>query len=387
VYAIIDVRVRDHVVRAILICDDALEVVDALDLTPHELATDDLPSLATWNALAPDVRNVLVAVRRASEQLLDLFPAPPEQEVHDTTSLDLDLDKAFDELAAGPTPDPIRDRRDREIDELVGGVDATQTFEQIGEAIAALAGMLQADFVSFGARLQNPAVVGDRWFLLSELQELRQKCSQCLEAVVAVVLKAVAGEDLELVLPRYQSAARRAQRLRATIVDLEQDVVLLNEQAKRGSVGDLSAIRQALILRLNELGEQGAYADIRPLDKQQIIRFRRLLASVPASPETVTKLRQGVEGFAKFLEVMHEINDREVLLKSDRAALQTARMLLESEEEIASVKELLVSAYGRDRDLDVHIRTLRDGREPDTEALLEAVARADDRLRGAGMGW
>ena len=310
VQGIADVRVREHVVRALVICDDVLEVVDALDLTPHELATDEVPSLATWNALAPDARNLLLAVRRAAEQLLELFPPPPEQPRHDTTSVDFDLDVAFDAMASGNAPPPIRDRRDREIDDLVGGVDATQTFEQIGEAIAALAGMLQSDFVSFGGRLQNPAVVGDRWFLLSELQELRQKCSQCLEAIVAVMLKAVAGEDLELVLPRYQTAARRAQRLRTALVDLEQDVELLNDQASRGAVGDLAAIRQALVLRLNESGEHSAYADVRPLDKQQFIAFRRLLAATPAQPDNVSTLRRGIEGFAKFLEVMHAINAR-----------------------------------------------------------------------------
>lgn len=384
--AILDPTVRDRVVRAILTCDDALEVVDALDLTPHELALDEVPSLATWNALASDVRNVLLAVRRAAEQLLELFPPPSVIEVHDTSSIDLDLDFAFEQMAAGDQPDPIRDRRDREIDELVGGVDSTKTFEQIGAAVSSLASMLQSDFVSFGQRLQNPAVVGDRWFLLSELQEMRQKCSQCLEAVVAVVLKAVVGEDLEAVLPRYQSAARRAQRLRAAIVDLEQDVDLLNEQAQRGGVGDLTAIRQALILRLNEFAEHGAYPDVRPLDKQQIIRFRRLLAATPAAPDAVTTLRRSVEGFSKFLEVWHQINDREVLLKADRIHLQTLRMLLESEEDVMEMRPILEAVYGRDPRLDVLVRQFRDGLRPDPAQLLEVVSNTQDGLRMAANG-
>lgn len=382
-----DPRVREHVVRALLVCDEALEVVDSLDLTPHELATEDVPSLATWNALAPDTRNLLLSVRKAAEQLLGLFPPPVEQAGPDTSSVDFDLDLAFEEMEAGKRPEPIRDRRDREIDELVGGVDATQTFEQIGQAIAALASMLQSDFVNFGGRLQNPAVVGDRWFLLSELQELRQKCSQCLEAIVAVMLKAVAGEDLELVMPRYQTAAHRAQRLRTALVDLEKDVELLNEQAQRGGVGDLAAIRQALILRLNEFGEHGAYADVRPLDKQQLIQFRRLLAANPSGPKTLMPLRRGIEGFAKFLEVMHAINDREVLSKSDRTLLQTIRMLLESEEGVEEVEGMLGAVYGRSPSLDVHIRTLRDGQRPPTDDLLAAVVEAQSGLPAAGGGW
>lgn len=387
VHDIADPEVRDQVSRAILVCDDALEVVDALDLSTHELSLDDVASLAMWNSLAPDARNILIAMRGASERLLELFPAPPEQELQDTTSVDLDLDQAFDDMAQGRLPDPIRDRRDQDIDKIVAGVQTSHTLEEVGRAIAALAGMLQSDFVNFGQRLQSPAVVGDRWFLLSELQEMRQKCSQCLEAVVATVLKAFAREDLETVLPRYQDSVRRAQRLRFAVTDLSLDVGLLNEQAHSGSLGDLRAIRHALILRLNEFAEQGCYLHVRPLDKQQIITFRRLLAASEPGPESVTTFRHAVEGFSKFLEVLWAINDREVLTVSDRNHLQTIRMLLESEEEISAVQRELEAVYGRDRALDAMIRQVRDGLPVDPEQLLGVVGRVYDSVRASGAAW
>lgn len=387
VYEISDPAVRDQVTRAVIICDDALEVVDALDLTPHELSTDDLAPLDMWNALAPDARNILLGMRSASERLLALFPAPPEVELPDTSTVDVDLDKAFDAMEQGDLPEPIRDRRDREIDEIVDGVSTSHTFEEVGRAISALAGMLQSDFVSFGQRLQNPAVIGDRWFLLSELQEMRQKCSQCLEAVVATVLKAFAKEDLETVLPRYRSAVRRAQQLRVAVTDLTLDVGLLNEQAARGSEGDLRAIRHALILRLNEFAEDGCYLHVRPLDKQQMITFRRFLAAAEVKPETMTELRRSVEGFAKFLEVMWAINDREVLTRSDKGHLQTVSMLLESEEEVGTTADDLNAVYGRDPELDTLIRQLREGISLEPEALLSVVNRVQASMRSAGAAW
>jgi hypothetical protein len=389
VYAIPEPQVRDRVIRAILVCDDGLEVVDALDLSAQEVSPprpDALP-LATWNALAPDVRTLLLAVRRAGDELLALFPAPPDVEVHDTASVDLDFDVAFQDLEQGSLPSLIRDQREHEIDAIVGRMNPDHTAEEVGRAISTLASMLQSDFVAFGQRLQNPRVVGDHWFLLAELQEMRSKCAQCLEAVVATVLKAFTHEDLELVLPRYQSAARRAQRLRAAVVDLTLDVERLNEQAREGGLGDLQAIRHALIFRLKEFAEQPVYGHVRPLDKREFIRFRQALDAIVPGRDTRQAFLQAVEGFAKFLDVMRAINDRAVLTKSDRAQVETARMLLESEEEVAEAMPFLEQLYGRDRELDALLRELRQGRRVDQERLVAAVGALHDTLRGAGAGW
>lgn len=387
VASIEDPVLRSRVTEAILVCDDALEVVDALDLAPHELATHDIPSLSMWNALAPDARNILLAMRGASQRLLELFPPPPDQEIFETSSVDIDLDQAFEDMAQGRTPPPIRDSRDQMIDDIVEGVSTSQTFDDVGRAIAILAGMLQTDFLSFGERLRSPAVVGDRWYLLSELQEMRQKCSQCFEAVVATVLKACTHEDLEQVLPRYQSAVRRAQQLRTEVVKLASMVATLNHQAKECGLGDLRMIRQALITSLNEFAESGTYAFVRPLDKQQMITFRRLLLATEPQKESMSSWRRSVEGFSKFLDVMRAINDREILTRADHSNLQTARMLLESEEGVTSVLPYLRAVYGRDSGLDLMISELLLGAAVDEQDLLRRVSGAEDTLRNSRSAW
>ena len=54
-----------------------------------ELADLETPNVAAWNALAPDVRNVLLAVRQACDQLVELFPPPPPSlRELDTTGFD-----------------------------------------------------------------------------------------------------------------------------------------------------------------------------------------------------------------------------------------------------------------------------------------------------------
>lgn len=385
--AISDPAVRERVIRAIVVCDDGLEVVDALDLTPFEQRPPDAhaPPLSTWNALAPDARNLLLAVRRAADELLTLFPAPPDVSVAEPGTLD--LDGAFDLLEQGSLPNLIRDKREDEIEDIVGNMRPDLTAEDVGRAIGTLAGMLQTDFLAFGQRLQNPRVVGDHWFLLAELQELRAKCAQCLEAVVATVLKAFTHEDLELVLPRYQSAARRGQRLRAAVVDLAFDVERLQQQAEEGGLGDHQAIRAALMFRLKEFAEQPTYALLRPLDKREFILFRQYLDALMPSRDRAQDLLREVEGFSKFLEVMRSINERVVLTRTDWIQAETVRMLLESEEDLQEVAPLLEQLYGRDRDLDVLIRRLRDRQPVEGGVLLDVVSGVHEHLRVMGAAW
>ena len=371
VESIADPQLRERVARALVVCDDALEAVDCLDLSPHEMAELDTPDLATWNALAPDVRNLLVAVRQAAEQLSALFPAhPPESD-------SIDLDGAFDQLESG-LPPPIRDRRDQDIDAIVSGATSTAR-EDVGQSIAALAAMLQRDFVSFGQRLRNPRVVADRWFLLGELQELRSKCAQCLEAVVASLLGAFTHERLEAVLPRYASATARAVKLRAAIVDLAHDVAQLNDALASGAPEQAGAIRHALILRLNVFAEHPACVHLRAQDKREVVLFRLRLNELGEPGQRVLALRQLVEGFSKFLEVLRTINRREVLHRHDFSRLQTAQMLLESEEELPVVLEQLQPVYGRSEALDELLRAARTGAEVDTARWIAAVdgARAE----------
>lgn len=359
---------RTRLLTALGIVTEALATVDRIELTPYELVEDETPSLVAWNALAPVVKDALVACHRAARRMLELFPDAPR-----ANTVDFEIDAAFDAWGGFELPAPIRDNRDSEIDDIMAGADGARSFTGTIPAVSTLLSMLQSDIASFGERLRNPRVVADRWFLLGELHEMKTKCAQALEAVVASLLGPYTHDDLQLVLPRFAGAARRAVKLRTAMMDLSYDVERLDSAAQTDDVLSVEGVRHGLILRLKAFAELPAYRFLRPLDRREVNRCRVRLNRLELEEGTLRLFRQELEGFSKFLEVMRSINDREVLEARDRSALMTARMLLESEEHELAVQPILEEVYGRDRELDLLVRALR-RREPiDGEVLLAKV--------------
>ncbi len=367
---------RRIVERTLEICAEGLVAVDALELTPHEDSDEESASLAAWNALAPDVRNIMMASHKASSELATLFPADGGYGM----TPDIDIDAAFDMMASFDLPKPIKDRREEEIEQLLGQLDGQFGLSSIGPTIHSMVNMLRADMTSFGERLRNPKVVADRWFLLGELQELRAKCSQAFESIAVTVLSGFSDESPAKLMPRYASAAGRAALLRSAVVDLHYDVERMQEEANANDLPAVSAVRHALVLRLNQFTELPAYRFIRPLDKREVDQFRLRMNGLDLNEKTVGTLRHEIEGFSKFLEVMRSINEREVLERRDRDALGTARMLLEAEEEIAEVRPFLERAFGRSRSVDEFVRLIRKGSMLDPAELTAAVIAAQQRL-------
>lgn len=371
---------RHRVVNAVRLASNALAVVDRLDLSSHELVEEETPSLEAWNALAPAVKDALVASNQAAHGILELFPdVAPEPE-----PMDLDIDAAFDAWGGFELPEPIRDRRDDEIDEIIAEVDGARSITGTSPAVAALLHMLQNDIASFGERLRNPRVVADRWFLLGELHELKSKCTQALEAVVATLLGPYTHDDPQLVLPRFAGAARRAIKLRTAVVDLSYDIERFDLAVRGAGPESAEGVRQGTILRLQAFSEHPAYRFLRPLDRREVVRCRVHLHQLELDITTLSRFRHELDGFSKFLEVMRSINDREVLEIRDRSALLTAKMLLESEEDELTVQPLLEEVYGRNRELDLIIRGLR-RREPiDGEVILDKIDDVLSRLGRSG---
>jgi hypothetical protein len=242
--------------------------------------------------------------------------------------------------------------------------------------------MLQSDIAQFGVRLRNPRVTADRWFLLGELQEMRSKCTQCLEAIVASMISSYTDEDLKTVLPRYATSTRRAIRLRTLVVDLSFDISRLNAALPGANVAQAGAIRTALADRLAAFADSSSYPDIRPQDKRTLIDFRQRLTAYTDVGAQMRQLAQDVEGLSKFLEVMRAINQREVLLSNDHDRLQTIRMLLESEVDVEDIESHLEDVYGRWPPLDDFVRLVRQQRYPEPEDVLPTVVEAQESLRG-----
>lgn len=367
----VDERARAH--DALDAVAQALEVVRRLDLAPHELADTGALDLSAWNALAPEVRTLLVAVRGAVEQLRVLYPPPLASGTGDLASTDLDFAfgefDAFEEAtevegaesASGFGPD-----RGPQVDAALA--DETDPLP----VLAALTGMLDEDLCKFGQRMRSPQLVADRWALLGELHELRGTCIQCLDAVAAAVLRPHTSQPVESFLPDYASALTRTVRLRTRIVDLHAEAKEL-QTILAADAEQVDLVFRRLDDLLRGFAADSSYGDLRPLDKQQILQFRIWLLQVgPGWSGAAHRL----EDFVRFLEVMRDINRRETLQHHDRDKLDLVTMLLESDEPVEAVKPELESLYGRWEPLDRIVRAWRERVVPSVDAVLTEARRA-----------
>lgn len=355
-----DLDLRARVVAGIESCALTLDVIDGVDLAEQELADLETPNVAAWNALAPSVRNALLAVRQAADQLKKLFPPPPPK------TGDIEYD-SYDEMFA--------DSRETKVDAIVRG-SSMNDIEQLGESINTLAAVLGNDIIGLGQKLRLPQVVGDRWFLLAELHTFLSQCTNCIEAIVATVLGALTKDNLDDVLPRYVDANARKIKLRSAMVDLCRDVSQYNAAIAQASGVELEILKTGLTERIVALSTSPAYKILRPQDKRAIILFRISLHSWERTGRSLTQLRQELEGFSKFLELMKELNWRDELADNDRRSLHTAYDVLESGVDVPMVKPYLERAYGRSAAVDELVRTLRNGIEPRRDVILRAVHQA-----------
>jgi hypothetical protein len=344
---------RAKVIAAVETCAAALAVIDDVDLSPHELADLETPNVAAWNALAPDVRNVLLAVRAASETLKQIFPPRSSFSPVDT-------------FQSGEI----------ELDAIVRGSSMESDEAQLGESINTLATVLLGDIIALGGKLRNPQVAGDRWFLLGELHQFIGGCTQCLDAIIATVVGTLTTDNLDDVLPRYVSETTRAVKLRSLMVDLSRDIDRYNSAISVAAGIELEILKNGLTERIGELAISPIYKTLRPQDKRAIILFRIALNRWEKSGKDETVLRHELEGFSKFLELMRELTFRDQLADNDRRSLLTAYEVLESGVDVPMVKPYLERSYGRSSMVDELTRNMRSGNEPPRDVLLNAVRAA-----------
>ncbi|MBK8010662.1 MAG: hypothetical protein IPK13_04890 [Deltaproteobacteria bacterium] len=370
--AIEDALLREHVVVALEICSDALKVVDDLDLTSYEMSPLESEDLSLWREVGPRVRHMLWIVGDAGDRLQAIFPGPGTPAEGIAAAPEIDLDAAFSMMEAGNVPEPIRDHRGLEIDLIVQRVNVDRQ-DSLGESITSLASMLKEDFTRFGARLQNPSVLKDKWALLGELQELHSKCSECLEAIVATLVQAFVDEDITVLLPRYTDAALRAARLRSAVVDLAYDVQRVQDAIEKLDRSQAKVFHEYMVQRMDHFVSLPTYRHLRPGDRKEFILFRIFLFNWGEGESSTQILREQVEGFSKFLEVMRAINQRRELVSHDRRYLAAVQTVLQSNLDTSRAKPYLEMVYGRSQRLDEMIRLCRESYPVDRKLLEQMV--------------
>lgn len=358
-----------RIIAALGACAETLQLLDHFDLSQYELLDPDVLPVEVWERAAPNVREVLLKLHAGIDVLLKTFPAPVQPLPND-----FDLDAAFAEPTNERSVAPARHARALAIDALVEGSTAA-TSDQLGATLYSLASMLARELTEFGKRLRSPQVMTDRWFLLSELQELRGKATKCLEAIAAAIVTTFSNERLELVLPRYVSEALRASALRAAIADLHYEMKRWNSALDTADVDTSKQVRAAIIAALDRLARDPVDSYMRAQDKRHFIEFRWQLRMWPET-SSLTSLRQAVEGFTKFLEVMRGINARIELRTHDKRHLLAAWTLMAEKQPVERALPHLQQAYGRDERLDEWLRTFRRGEIVPRQELVMALESA-----------
>lgn len=360
-----DAALRNRARDALAVCKRALGAVDAVELSPHELADPGTPDLSTWNALASDTSALLTSVKEAITQLRALFPSDAEEAASEFGSDDIDI--AF-EMGGGTQPGAARDAAiDLAVEQMRGDPSS-----RVGSSIRALTGMLEQDILGFGNTMRRPEIASNRWMLLGALHELKMNCAQCLDAVAAAVVQELSSRPPELLLKRYANATGRSLRLRADLRDLRFEVERLKAQAELGLV---DAIGPRVEGMLGAFEQRDSYGFLRPSDKKQILEFRWWARQGAADA------RRRLEDFHRFLEVMGDINRRELLVRHDLRRIEEARMLLLSEEPMSSVFQSAKRLYGRSDRLDGIILEWRRGRTPRADELAPLLDEAEALCR------
>lgn len=336
-----------------------MDAVRGLDLEAHELMAEERADLSTWDALAPDVSTMLQRVKAATLKLRSVFPEKEEAEAQLLTA---DIDSAFS-FEEGTMPESERD----------GHVDRVLRFEpadasaRVGGAVKALTTMLDSDILRLGQELRRPEITSDRWRLLGALHEMRSNSAQCLDALLAAVMKELSPLPSDQLIKGYASATRRAVRLRADLRDLELQLQRIESGLLEGQVSE-EGVGPRIERLLRGFSERPSFEALRPSDRKIVLELRSwALHDGRGAPRRLEDLR-------RFLELMEGVNRRDVLLQSDGENVGLACMLLESDEGVEAAWPHVKLVYGRDPKLDGLIREWRQGRIPSSEALTEALA-------------
>jgi hypothetical protein len=342
-------------------------------LTPYEEPEYDVVDLAMWESLAQPVRSALMALHELRTRVVQF--APVEESAQE------DVDLAFDLVESASPEVPLRDSLGQQVDDwLKHTLDVNEEKREksrspeeqrkdVQEAIAPLASILVDETRRFALRLRNPTIVAQRWALLADLQELRGKFSKLLGALRIGLLSPFTDLDEEALLHDYRTEAQSSVSLRVAVVELTADVARLIAAYHSGHGDDRRFALEELLVRLMRFAATDAFVQVRAPDKRAVIEFRKSLAmQLGHDAQDRRAVAQLLEGFAKFLEAMHAINQREVLVKHDRAAMATLRtrvltveavMPLDFESALKVFKEARADAqalFGREPLLDLWLK-------------------------------
>jgi hypothetical protein len=315
----------------------AIDKLGDLELIKYEDAPIDASAdLSLWEVLAPVVGATIADVNALLSELGSQFPEG--------------------ELLGHPKHTAIDEVLRKGAQELRGGVTA------------------------FGMRVRDPAVVGDRWNLISELQSFRYRFRDQIGALVFEVALQLGDCHRHDVDPGYEEELAATLVVRSTTADLRRLMRARMHKVSEAEVEDVEWNAKQIEKELNAFGRTAAWRVLRAQDKKVILEFRTRLTELMVPELGKLDLLAALEPFVEFCDDFEAINQRELLIQHDQEVMATMGVELErasnSSSDVESLEAfehaigLAQTMYGRNGDFDLHLRKLR--KTPPTPQTVRA---------------
>jgi hypothetical protein len=333
-----DFGARTHMVS--LAAGRAISAMGELDLIQYEEPdVDGSADLSMWETVAPIIGSTISEVNTLCAQIESSFP-PGEFLVE---------------------PRPLA----------------------VNETFQSAARELRSEVMNFGMRVRDPAVVGDRWNLITELQIFRFRFRDRIGKMVWDAAVAFGECKRREVEPGYEEALASTLVVRAMSADLRRLMRVRIHKVSEASPLEMLAQAQQMEKELNAFGRTAAWRALRAQDKRGILEFRyNLRQLITAGSPSKIELLSLLEPFVDFVDGFGGISKREILVQHDQEILASVGVVLERamnsadyDERIVAFKEAVDSGqtlYGRSPEFDVFLRNQRKGL-PQPEALPEQL--------------
>lgn len=228
---------------------------------------------------------------------------------------------------------------------------------------------LRGEVTAFGMRVRDPAVVGDRWNLISELQSFRYRFRDQIGALVFEVAQQLGDCRRREVDPGYDEELAATLVVRSTTADLRRLMRARIHKVSEAEAEDVEWNAKQIEKELNAFGRTAAWRALRAQDKKVILEFRTRLTELTVPDLGKLDLLSALEPFVEFCDGFEAINQRDLLIHHDQEVLATMGVALErasnsssdteSHEAFVEALGLAQTMYGRDGDFDLYLRKLR----------------------------
>ncbi len=310
----------------------AISAMGEFDLIEYEEPeVDGSADLAMWEKVAPIIGSTIAEVNTLCSQITTSFPpgallVDPQQ---------LAVDKVF-QLAATELKDEV---------------------------------------MSFGMRVRDPSVVGDRWNLITELQIFRFRFRDRIGKMVWAIASVFGECKRREVEPGYVDALASTLVVRSMTADLRRLMHVRIHKLSEAPGSEMLTQAQQMERELNAFGRTAAWRALRAQDKKGLLEFRFKLAQLVAgaTPSKIDLLGL-LEPFVEFVDTFGSISRREILMQHDQEVLASVGVVLERalnaedyDQRVEAFKEAVDASqtlYGRSVEFDAFLRNQRKGLPP-----------------------